>query len=313
MASHQHEYPKKTLPTAGLSPALPFPPLPPLPPEDPTNGDSSVGPPLPSEDNPSDLDHLSNQPPPPPPEALPSEKSDQINTSTSQVQDMELSDGDEGCEGSEVHTHTEKIEKELPVSESASTISSSQMTSSQIVAGNIVYNNQPHIYQNYYQNYQQIFPGQLPTGVSKDTNETSINPLNDALTSFYSDLASIDTPSDVSLRDGGNDIYDPSLTESSEIIASNTNNTQTQGQMADVELSGHNHQSTSNIGDSITSDDRTNSPRELTPERRGQEEKEKRKKKAKLTSGLSMKKKGVSNLVAKWQNIQEESSRHRPQ
>ena len=52
-------------------------------------------------------------------------------------------------------------------------------------------------------------------GVSKDTNETSINPLNDALTSFYSDLASIDTPSDVSLRDGGNDIYDPSLTESS--------------------------------------------------------------------------------------------------
>ena len=78
---------------------------------------------------------------------------------------MELSDGDEGCEGSEVHTHTEKIEKELPVSESASTISSSQMTSSQIVAGNIVYNNQPHIYQNYYQNYQQIFPGQLPTGI----------------------------------------------------------------------------------------------------------------------------------------------------
>ena len=66
-----------------------------------------------------------------------------------------------------------------------------------------------------------------------------------------------------------------------EIIASNTNNTQTQGQMADVEISGHNHQSTSNIGDSITSDDRTNSPRELTPERRGQEEKEKRKKKVK--------------------------------
>jgi hypothetical protein len=88
VASNQHEYPKETLPTAGLSPALPFPPLPPLPPEDPTNGDSSVGPPLPSEDNPSDLDHLSNQPPPPPPEALPSEKSDQINTSTSQVENM---------------------------------------------------------------------------------------------------------------------------------------------------------------------------------------------------------------------------------
>ena len=34
---------------------------------------------------------------------------------------------------------------------------------------------------------------------------------------------------------------------------------------------------------------------------------------AKLNSGLSMKKKGVSNLVAKWQNIQDESSKQRPQ
>ena len=78
---------------------------------------------------------------------------------------MELSDGDESCDGGEVQTQPEKIEKELPVSATANTISSSQMTASQIVAGNIVYNNQPHIYQSYYQNYQQIFSGQLPRGI----------------------------------------------------------------------------------------------------------------------------------------------------
>ena len=77
---------------------------------------------------------------------------------------MELSDGDECCESGDVQTHPEKMEKELPVSASTTTISS-QMTASQIVSGNIVYNNQPHIYQNYYQNYPQIFPGQLPTGI----------------------------------------------------------------------------------------------------------------------------------------------------
>ena len=77
---------------------------------------------------------------------------------------MELSDGDECSDGGEVQTHTEKIEKELPVSASTST-TSSQITASQIGAGNIVYNNQPHIYQNYYQNYPHIFPGQLPAGI----------------------------------------------------------------------------------------------------------------------------------------------------
>ena len=65
------------------------------------------------------------------------------------------------------------------------------------------------------------------------------------------------------------------------IFASNTNNTHPQGQMADGELPGHHYQITSNIGNSSTCDDRSNSPRALTPERGGQEEKEKRKKKVK--------------------------------
>ena len=85
VTSKQHEYPQASVSSVGLSPTPPFPPLPPLPPEDTTNKDTS-GPPLPTEDNPSDLAQLSNQPPPPPPEALPSEKSEQYNTSTSQVE-----------------------------------------------------------------------------------------------------------------------------------------------------------------------------------------------------------------------------------
>ena len=65
-----------------------------------------------------------------------------------------------------------------------------------------------------------------------------------------------------------------------DIFATNTNYTHTQGQMADAELSVH-HPTISNISNSSTCDDRSNSPRAVTPERGGHEEKEKRKKKVK--------------------------------
>ena len=86
VGTNQQQYSQVSVTPKGLSPTVLFPPLPPLPPEDTTITDAAVGPPLPSEDNPSNLGQSSNQPPPPPPEALPSEKSEQINTSTSQVE-----------------------------------------------------------------------------------------------------------------------------------------------------------------------------------------------------------------------------------
>ena len=85
LATKQHESPQDLIPEEELSPTVPFPPLPPLPPEDNTNSDPVEIPPLPSDENSSDLLLLSNQPPPPPPETSPCEKTEQLNTSSSQV------------------------------------------------------------------------------------------------------------------------------------------------------------------------------------------------------------------------------------
>ena len=83
---------------------------------------------------------------------------------------MDLSDGDEDCDDSEAqetnlvhirvdHTKTSCITQEDPNTENLK----KKTTQSQIVQGNIVYNNHPHLYQNYYHDY--------PPQVSQD--ETS--------------------------------------------------------------------------------------------------------------------------------------------
>ena len=80
---------------------------------------------------------------------------------------MELSDGDDDCE---VQTNPVILEAEEPTSKPSSaendTVSiPAQLPTSQAMTGNIVYNNRPHIYQNYYQTYHpQMFQGQPATG-----------------------------------------------------------------------------------------------------------------------------------------------------
>ena len=63
-----------------------------------------------------------------------------------------------------------------------------------------------------------------------------------------------------------------------EVLCSNINNTEVQGNMDSADSSSH-HKINSNVSSSCRYDEKSNSPRALTPERRGQDEKEKRKKK----------------------------------
>lgn len=310
-ATEQSKTSQRTPPDS--SPTVPFPPLPPMPPTEAPTFVSSRGPPLPIEDSSDGLDLLANLPPPPPPESVPTEKTEQLNTSTSQVEDMDLSDGDDDCDGGEVETNLEHLKNEGHVNSQDTAIASTEITASQIMGGNIVYNNHPHMYQNYYQAYSEMFPGQLPAGVTKDVKQAGVNPLNDALSSFYSDLASIDNTSERDYDAGPKDLHPSVVEPSTDAGLPSTTNNQMSVQLTDLDSSVPHHLLNPCAGGSSTLDDRSNSPRSLTPDRGFLEEKDKRKKKAKLASGLSMKKKGVSNLVAKWQNIQEESSKHRPQ
>jgi len=220
-----------------------------------------------------------------------------------QVQDMDLSGGDEDCGDSEVqetnllhikmdHAKTSSITQDDSTTENVKKTTSQ----SQIMQGNIVYNNHPHLYQNYYHDYPpQVSQYEASRDLPKGPNDASVGPLNDALSSFYSDLAVIDNI--------------PEETSTSHFEMQTTDRTTRRDE---EELSSYGASSIGNMNSGML-DDSSNSPRAPTAERIGQEEKEKRKKKAKLASGLSMKKKGVSNLVAKWQNIQDESSKQRPQ
>jgi len=272
-----------------------------LPPEDILGSHTPAVPPLP-------IDDCSTNAilpcPPPPPDPLPHEKNiEQLNTSTDQVQDMDLSDGDEDCDDSEAqetnllhirmdHTKTSCITQEDSNTENFK----KNTTQSQIVQGNIVYNNHPHLYQNYYHDYPpQVSQDETSRDLPKGANDASVGPLNDALSSFYSDLAVIDN------------IPEETSTNHFEMQT-----TQRTTHRDEEELKSYGASSIGNMNSGML-DDSSNSPRAPTAERIGQEEKDKRKKKAKLASGLSMKKKGVSNLVAKWQNIQDESSKQRPQ
>lgn len=233
---------------------------------------------------------------------------------------MDLSDGDDDTSGGDVHTNFGNVEVKEHIGshtnpEDGPSPASTQIPTSQTMTCNIVYNNDPHMYQNYYQNCQHTVEGNLSTDPSKDVDESNDTPLNDALTSFYSDLASIDNTTQDGYHAGQNkDLSYASMTKSSsEVMTENATDTQRTLQVTDSDISGQESRFAPTIGNLKTLDDRSNSPRALTPDRGGQDEKERRKKKAKLASGLSMKKKGVSNLVAKWQNIQEESSKQRPQ
>lgn len=216
---------------------------------------------------------------------------------------MDLSDGDEDCDDGEVqqtnllHMKMDPSKTSCITQDDSTTENSTKTASqSQIMQGNIVYNNHPHLYQNYYQDYSpQVPQDETSTDLPKGANEASVGPLNDALSSFYSDLAVIDNI--------------PEETSTSHFEMQTTDRTTHRDE---VEPNSYGASSIGNINFGML-DDSSNSPRAPTADRVGQEEKEKRKKKAKLASGLSMKKKGVSNMVAKWQNIQDESSKQRPQ
>lgn len=316
----RQEIPQPVPPPVQYPPPPPptvLPPLPPTPPKELQNMGISAMPPLPSEEDTQNKDLLEhNEPPPPPPPPLMQdaavEKDDQLNTSTSQVEDMDLSDGDDDGEGSEVETNEKIVQASQPIVTDINSDDGSLSTHvpSQVMTANIVYNNQPQMYQSYYQNYQQQMLHQQ--GLSTDTSGGEVNPLKNALASFYSDLASIDNK----LEENSNNVTPPSEVSLHCNMPAEPLGKRDVGTPPLVEPTGLFQQDTRNqalaVNNPAVFEDNSNSPRALTPDR-GYEEKEKRKKKAKLTSGLSMKKKGVSSLVAKWQNIQEESSKQRPQ
>lgn len=288
---------------------MPFPPLPPTPEINTSTDISSEYPPLPSEKDLNGCTVLTIQPPPPPPEEVQqAEKNDPINTSANQVQDMELSDGDDECNDHESHivsSDFKQDEKRNP------TNSVQKQIASQIISESVVYNNHPQIYQSYYQNGSQMFQGQnIETGEVKEVHETTENSMGDALSSFYSDLATIDKSSDTStsysdIKSSITSTVDPLPVSATAI------HDEIQNQFSTTVTDSSAHHSMHHITDSENVNVDKNWPRAITPDN-GPEGKEKRKKKAKVSSGLSMKKKGVSSLVAKWQNIQDESSKHRP-
>jgi len=321
ITSGEPNLPEPVLPQLPSSQCLPLPPLPPLPPIDTSKLASSEIPPLPCEASSNGMGLQPNPPQPPPPEVLPYDANvEQLNTSTSQVEDMDLSDGDDDASGEEVHTNLgnvviEENNSSNMTSEDQSRTATITKSASHKMPANIIFNNDPHMYQGYYQNCQQIFEGQVSKDLSKSVDETNDIPLQDALTSFYSDIASINNVSEDDCRAIQSNILSSasSTKSSSEHITANLTETLKPLQVFDAESSEQDIRLVSTVDTIRTLDDRSNSPRSLTPDRGIQDEREKRKKKAKLASGLSMKRKGVSNLVAKWQNIQEQSSKQRPQ
>ena len=70
---------------------------------------------------------------------------------------MDLSDGDDDCEGSEVEANTKIVQVSEQIGANANVDDASLSTHipSQGMTANIVYNNQPQMYQSYYQNYHQ--------------------------------------------------------------------------------------------------------------------------------------------------------------
>lgn len=103
--------------------------------------------------------------------------------------------------------------------------------------------------------------------------------LSDALSSFYSDLATIDPNS----------------------TSQENTPTPTPPQIHSPGPPGFVRESSP----AALSDDRSNSPST------GDSIDDRRKRKTKISSGLAMKKKNVGSLVAKWQNIQQEVKRNK--
>lgn len=289
--------------------SMTLPPLPPTPDKNKSNDTSSEYPPLPSENDPDGCTSLKIQPPPPPPEAeQTAEKISQNNTSANQVQDMELSDGEDDGNDQETPIFSGEFNQDEKT-DTSNTVH--KQIATQIVSESVVYNNDPQIYQPYYQNYPQMFQGQnIEAGEDKIVHEATVNSMSDALTSFYSDLASIDksTDTNTSLRDVKSSCM--SIGDPLPVCSTTTQDVQIHCPVTGTGASAYH-----SLNPVITVNENTNADknwnRAITPDG-GTEGKEKRKKKTKVSSGLSMKKKGVSSLVAKWQNIQDESSSHRP-
>lgn len=288
-------------------PTTPYPPLPPIP-EKVSLGDIlPTVPPLPSEKTQNENIELTINPPSPPEEEKQLEKLEQRNQSANQVQDMELSDGEDECNEQDNLTCSSNSSENVNIRTATEHLPTH--VSNQVVSETIAYNNHPYLYQSYYQN-QTMETFDRVKKSDEEAYEIPGNKMNDALSSFYSDLASIDAPSD------GCNSFDQnksgpfqdapfSMTECS-------NQKYHEGQLP---VSGNPSSSFQDQYNLINDNEkivekRTHSPRSNTPDKTFNDEK--RRKKAKVSTGLSMKKKGVSTLVAKWQNIQEESSKHRP-
>ena len=70
---------------------------------------------------------------------------------------MDLSDGDDDGEGSENEANEKIVQASQPVETdiNSANASLSPRVPSHVMTANIVYNNQPQMYQSYYQNYHQ--------------------------------------------------------------------------------------------------------------------------------------------------------------
>ena len=87
---------------------------------------------------------------------------------------MDLSDGDDDASGEEVHTNLgnvviEENNSSNMTSEDQSRTATITKSASHKMSANIIFNNDPHMYQGYYQNCQQIFEGQVSKGIVKHT------------------------------------------------------------------------------------------------------------------------------------------------
>merc|ERR1719510_225803 len=130
--------------------------------------------------------------------------------------------------------------------------------------------------------------------LSEEEEETEAAPietsksdhLSDALSSFYSDLATMDGP-----IPGGGGGAAPLSQETTPIPTP----PQVKSPAALIRENSP----------ASLSDERSSSPLSF-----GETPEERRKRKTKISAGLSMKKKNVGSLVAKWQNIQQEVKRN---
>jgi len=229
----------------------PPPPLPPAPPQEPAPPPPPLPPPPPSE-QPPPLPPA----PPPPPTALPPPPPPSHDTSSMQVQDMDIEEDDEDEEPAlQILQHQPQQQMSL----------SEQLTAQMNACDAISSADQSA-------DHQQRNGG--------DGGAASAVGGGDALLdSFYADLAELDGSSQGSLI---------SAQPSQPAAAA----------AASMAMPPTSHSPVPSSAAAAFAEDGSNSPKY-------DDETKKKRKGTKLSQGLLMKKKGVGNLVAKWQNIQD--------